>query len=181
MRILNVCSDYNNDISIAFSACWRYGANFTWTYPSSYSGSTGGNGDNTLLITIPAQDYGSIDVTATGVLNGVSQSQNVTVWIYNCGNQYSVKSNSSLTNVSQFTLSPNPTSDFVTIVLPRELDNVSFDAELHNSLGQLIYKKKVTQSERQLDIAHLPKGFYNVILRNPSDKKVVFTNKLTKI
>lgn len=100
--------------------------------------------------------------------------------VSNCGGQYSAKLNSHLTQANQFTLSPNPTSDIVNIILPNGINNVIFDAELYNSLGQLVYKKRITDSDNRLEISELPKGFYTVVLRNSSDKKVVFSNKLTK-
>ena len=178
-----LCSDYNNDTNISFDACWRYGANFTWTYPSQYTGVAYGTGDNTLTLTIPAQDHGQIDVTVTGLVNGITQSQTMTVFITNCGDNnplFTVR-NSNKPQSAQFTLSPNPTSEFVDIVLPNNLKNAIFDAEVYNTLGQLMYKKRIDNTNNRLEIAELAKGFYTVILKTPSDKKITFSSKFTKI
>lgn len=178
----NICSESYFDTYINFDACWRFGTNYTWSYPSQFSGTTYGNGNSTLALTIPANENGYFQITVTGNFNGIVQTQSLWLSVSNCGGQYySVKPNTHLTQSNQFTLSPNPTSDIVNITLPNGINNAIFDAELYNSLGQLVYKRKITNSDNRLEISELPKGFYNVILRNTSDKKVVFTNKLTKM
>ena len=178
----NVCSESYFDTYINFDACWRFGTNYTWSYPSQFNGTTYGNGNSTLALTIPANENGYFQITVTGNFNGIVQTQSLWLSVSNCGGQYySVKPNTHLTQSNQFTLSPNPTSDIVNITLPNGINNAIFDAELYNSLGQLVYKRKITNSDNRLEISELPKGFYNVILRNTSDKKVVFTNKLTKM
>ena len=81
----------------------------------------------------------------------------------------------------QFSLSPNPTSGIVSLNIPNELSNAIFDAEVYNTLGQLVYSKRVGGFSNRLEIAELPKGLYNVVIKSSSNKKIIFSTKLTKI
>ena len=65
--------------------------------------------------------------------------------------------------------------------MPSELSNAILDAEIYNSLGQKVFTKRISSNNTQLEIADLPKGFYNVLLKNLSNKEIIFSTKLTKI
>jgi hypothetical protein len=65
--------------------------------------------------------------------------------------------------------------------IPDTFSDAILEVELYNSLGQKVYKKVVNSYDNKLQVADLPKGLYNVVLKSPSNKETIFSTKLTKI
>ena len=70
-----------------------------------------------------------------------------------------------LEDIAQIRLSPNPTSDFLTISGKKNtLPNLQL--QIYNMHGQVVLQKQLTElaEEHSISVAHLPKGKYVVIL-----------------
>jgi Zn-dependent metalloprotease len=175
------CTD-NYDTEFVLEACWRYGATYWWTVPSQFTTQLSGSGNNVLRVTIPAYYTGSINISVYAAINGFAPQQLVTtVEGISCGGPNLMGNNANLTLRKQFSLSPNPTSGIVSLDLPNKFSNAIFDSEVYNALGQLVYSKKISGSSNQLEVADLPKGLYNVVVKNASNKEIIFSTKFTKI
>ena len=57
-------------------------------------------------------------------------------------------------------VSPNPTDGVITLDLPEGVESV----RLYNQLGQLVLSFVTTHSKNSLDISHLPKGMYQLVV-----------------
>ncbi|MEW6469638.1 MAG: T9SS type A sorting domain-containing protein [Bacteroidota bacterium] len=71
--------------------------------------------------------------------------------------------------VLQSNIFPNPSFGIFTI----EAENG--ELEIYNSLGELVYAKKIEQPQTKLDLSNKAKGLYHLILRNENE---VFTQKI---
>ena len=72
----------------------------------------------------------------------------------------------------KLTLSPNPTSEAVSIELPKK-DSSGFDLKIVNASGQSLIAEK--WNGIQVDVSSLPPGVYTVTL---SKKDEIYTQKL---
>ena len=63
---------------------------------------------------------------------------------------------------------PNPTANFITITSNKMTVN---SAKIYNQLGQLIMEREINTSSKRLDVSHLSKGMYHLILENGNKKK----------
>ena len=176
------CTD-NYDTEFVLEACWRYGASYWWTVPSQFTTQVSGNGNSVLRVTVPAYYTGAVNISVYAAINGFAPQQlATTIEGMTCGGGQSLMgNNANSTFKKQFSLSPNPTSEIVILNVPNELNNAIFDAEVYNTLGQLVYSKKISGFSNQLEVADLPKGLYNIVLKSPSNKEIIFSTKLTKI
>lgn len=74
-------------------------------------------------------------------------------------------------NTSWVTFSPNPTSDLLNIHIA-DNDWTGGMITILNALGQVVDKRRLTQTMASIDIAHLPKGAYWVSLFSAKGKVV---------
>jgi PKD repeat protein len=66
------------------------------------------------------------------------------------------------------TISPNPANHFIEIHTTIAF-KTPFEAALYNSLGQIVYSKRLIQlSDMHLDLPYLKGGYYHLVLRNDS-------------
>lgn len=178
----DVCSEYY-DTQVTLEGCWRFGTNYWWTVPSQFVSWTSGTGNNTLTITVPAHYQGAINLSVYAAVNGSApQTVPITINAFDCGGPAIIGGgNTNQSLKKQFILSPNPTTGIVNLSLPSEFTNAILEAEIYNALGQKVYGRRVGGNDNQLEISELPKGIYNVVLKNLSNKEIIFSSKLTKI
>ncbi len=69
-------------------------------------------------------------------------------------------------NNSQFTISPNPTDENITIQLSQSCNNCQI--EISNTLGQILHKQLINDKEESINLSLLHAGIYFVAIR--SDK-----------
>lgn len=79
-----------------------------------------------------------------------------------------VLSNGKEEKLLDFTMFPNPSTDFVNIQLPNGLD--AADVAIYDYRGRQIQTRKVTQSDNRLDVSNISNGVY--IIRVLSDNKI---------
>lgn len=110
---------------------------FTWTSPSTdlgsvrfYAASVAANGNGNT-----SGDQTVIGSTANVNALGISELQRL-----------------------DFTMYPNPSSDKINIQLAT--GNNYAAVEFYNFIGQLVYSKKMTTANREIDISHLNSGIY---------------------
>lgn len=66
--------------------------------------------------------------------------------------------------VSEFEVYPNPMSDVCTISVSQEL--ISGNLYLMDQLGRTVMEQYIQSPQIQVNVAHLPKGLYLVMIRN---------------
>ena len=79
--------------------------------------------------------------------------------------------------ISQLTIFPNPTDEYIDIKIPKELQGQTFDLMIHNNLGDKVYQKKHT-GDIAIDISYIEPGIY--FLSMVSQTKTIFSKKLIK-
>jgi hypothetical protein len=71
---------------------------------------------------------------------------------------------------------PNPVADLLTLELGEHDQVLNSMIYIHNTLGQLVLKEKVTGNSHSLDLGNLPQGLYYITLRNDQEdivKKII--------
>ena len=69
-----------------------------------------------------------------------------------------VLSNGKEEKLLDFTMFPNPSTDFVNIQLPNGLD--AAEVAIYDYRGRQIQTRKVTQSDNRLDVSNISNGVY---------------------
>lgn len=117
--------------------------------------------------TSPATDVGAIKFYAASVAaNGNGSTSGDQVVTSSSGNINAL--GISKANRLEFKMFPNPASNFVNIQLVSENETAKVD--FYNVVGQLVYSKNVTLSNRQIDISSLNSGIYT--MRVQTDSKI---------
>ncbi len=73
-----------------------------------------------------------------------------------------------------FNIYPNPSQDYITIDTD---SNTTFSLTLYDMLGLPVLSQQLVEKQTVISVAHLEKGFYNVVI---SDGKNRWVNKLVK-
>ena len=118
--------------------------------------------------TSPATDEGEIKFYSASVAangNGSNDSGDKTVTTSTAGNNALSISEA---NRLDFKMYPNPSSATVNIQLSSGNDTASVD--FYNMVGQLVYSKKVTSTNKEIDITSLNTGIY--MLRVQTNNKI---------
>jgi hypothetical protein len=79
------------------------------------------------------------------------------------------------TGIPDFKIYPNPANDLFNVELGTLNKNTSL--EIINTLGQVVYQSIITDQHSQIDIQHLSKGVYTVVISSGNEKQI---NKLIK-
>ena len=72
---------------------------------------------------------------------------------------------------NEFNVFPNPTGGILNIKINNNNETVSI--ELTNTLGQIVWNKKINDKHSAFDISHLPHGIYFVIVKQNSAVKTL--------
>lgn len=74
------------------------------------------------------------------------------------------------TNNTKYYIYPNPTKDFVRLVIPESEVSTAF---IYNLAGKLLIKKTVSIDDNEIDISNLSVGIYLLKFGNKTDKLIV--------
>jgi Zn-dependent metalloprotease len=179
-----VCTYSSSTQVTAIEACWRNGANFTWsiTSPSNtvYNYVIYNPGNKTFSLEIPPYSTPeTVKITVTGTLNGAVQVSSFEVSIIEC--EYNLrKPGNNNAGASQIALSPNPASEFVNLFLPKELIFEQLEIEVYNMVGQKLKEINASGTNNKIDVANLQIGMYHLVVRD-RNKTMLFSKKFIKI
>jgi Secretion system C-terminal sorting domain len=179
----SVCFDQFSGGTFNVEACWVFGGNYTWSIQGSnnYSTSLYGSGNNILSVSIPSDASSEfITVSATGIVNGVQQTNSIQINISDCGYYYMKQNNKIDSKNLDISISPNPAHDYINLFLSVDLLQQDLNVEIYNMVGQKIKQIDIEGFNSRIDVANLQIGLYHVVVRD-KNKIILFTKKFTKI
>jgi len=100
--------------------------------------------------------------TVTGTLNSCPNKKTIKIIVNNCiGINH-------ISDTNSFTVYPNPANNSITVKSSTELGVIT----IYNSLGEIIYKDKTTNSQQQIDISKQAAGIYILQTQNTRVKLI---------
>ncbi|MFZ1688283.1 MAG: T9SS type A sorting domain-containing protein [Flavobacteriales bacterium] len=131
-----------------------------YTYSWSMTGGSGASTTNSINVTWGAGPSGAVNVVVNnpgGGANCSSDTVSLPVAIGNTG------INDTAADEDALSIFPNPTTGLVTLRHPGSTIGSKMDVRVMDALGNVVLTSVLKATESQLDLSHLPSGFYCVL------------------
>ena len=137
------------------------GSTYTWLLTKG----TGSSISNTISILWTAIGIDTLKVVETSFASCVGDTA------YKAVNISKATGIQSLSNSNDLYIYPNPSNGVFEL---NKNQNTSFNIEVYNSIGELVYENVLSVNNKQIDLKHLPHGLYYLKLNSADDEVKVF-------
>ena len=170
-----VCWDDFSYFPMTINGCWFSGATFSWHFPPELNAIASGSDLQIQSI----NGSGTFTVTLTATFEGVTRTQDFTLFVTGCGGGQFLITPSNKHSIGKATIYPNPTTHYVNIDLPAvDIDKV-YNLKVVNTLGQVAFSKKINYFDNKIDMSRLSDGFYNFIIQDDNGN-IKYSSKIQK-
>ena len=170
-----VCWDDFSYFPMTISGCWFPGSTLSWHFSPELNAVA--NGSDLQIQSISGS--GTFSVTLTATFEGVTRTQDFTLYVTECGGGQFLKAPTNKPSIGKINIYPNPTSHYVTIDFPAIDIDKAYNLKVINTLGQVTLSKPITYFNNTVDISRFSDGFYNFIIQD-NDGNIKYSSKIQK-